>query len=1021
MEGTIGRYRILAHLGSGSVGEVYLAVREGWWRRKPVALKCLRAALARDFEAQLAFADEARLLARVRHPRIARLLGTGSHRGLPFHVLEYAPGPTLFEVMARLRSLGANPPAAAVVSLGVDLLDALSAAHEAIGSDGLPLAAVHRDVTPRNLILCTDGACKLTDFGLARFRLQSHHTLDGELRGTAAYLAPEQLHAAFDARADLWSAAVVLFELSTLRNPFEGECELESLLNASRREVPSLAVQRRDFPPGLSAAIEAGLDRDPRRRFQTAREFRGALLRLCPRRKSRESARELVRLAFPGGWPEAGHFLRRAGLALAAILLAAAPARAQPAAPAEGRTAAHDEVDSALVDDARNHPVVTASGVAEAQALASANVTTVGWEEISRRRYRSLGEILADIPGLYVVDDLVLPSLGVRGVTGGLRAGTRIVKVMVNGVPVGFRPELTAFLGPEYIPVQMIERVEVAKGPLSALYGANAFIATVNVITRPQAGSALVMETSARAMAHSGGTGFGGSLLGGFSDGRHSLLVAAVGEQLDRSGLSVPRTFPEQDPELSRYRPFFAGASADDLAAPRGLFAQYAGTSAIGALSLQGGFQLLDAMGEFQLNSVMTHQSREALENLWASARHERAWSKDVSSSAWAAWSKGSPGTDERLFLTGTQQAFYRRGYGYWAVDGGAEVTVLAKSELSLKGGLDFNHEQQRVLHFVYTPPLAAARAGEPTALVGPSDRLDVALDNFGAYFQGTFEPGADLRLTGNLRLDVPSFFPAQPTWRLAAARRWSDWLTTKAVLGQAYQTPSATLLFGLPGFGSANNVIGNRTLSNVLPLSPQKVNSVELAASVQLFGRLAVEAAVYGQQVDEKIEFVQSGSNFYARNQGQEQGVGGEAILHLALGRLTASGSAEVVRAFSDGALRARPPPLYPSHRFTAELNLALPEVHLAASGRLSQVGPRGSSQSNAYLNNDTPYSLPAYTTVDLHLSTVGLSVLGAAQTAVSLSVRNLLDTRYSEPGFGGHDIPTLGRLALLELRQTY
>ena len=115
--------------------------------------------------------------------------------------------------------------------------------------------------------------------------------------------------------------------------------------------------------------------------------------------------------------------------------------------------------------------------------------------DIERRGWRSLQEILEQVPGLYIVDDHVAPSVGVREVTGGFRGGTRIVKVMVDGYPVSFRPDLNAFIGPEFIPIAAIERVEVAKGPLSALYGANAFLATVNVITNkptiPSSASAL--------------------------------------------------------------------------------------------------------------------------------------------------------------------------------------------------------------------------------------------------------------------------------------------------------------------------------------------------------------------------------------------------------------------------------------------------------------------------------------------------------------------------------------------------
>src|SRR5439155_54862 len=168
----------------------------------------------------------------------------------------------------------------------------------------------------------------------------------------------------------------------------------------------------------------------------------------------------------------------------------AAPAPTPAPAPnlepnAEAEPASATDLDRLTLEQLLNLPVVTSSGgVEEERSMASANVYVVSRDEIAVHGWRSLAELLANVPGLYVSDDLVMPSLGVRGVTGGLASGTRVVKIMIDGQAVNFRPELTAFLGPEYIPMEAVERVEIAKGPLSALYGANAFIATVNVITR---------------------------------------------------------------------------------------------------------------------------------------------------------------------------------------------------------------------------------------------------------------------------------------------------------------------------------------------------------------------------------------------------------------------------------------------------------------------------------------------------------------------------------------------------------
>src|SRR5438309_7566271 len=127
-----------------------------------------------------------------------------------------------------------------------------------------------------------------------------------------------------------------------------------------------------------------------------------------------------------------------------------ATADAQPAdagAPAEEQPAG-GELEFFKLEEVMNQPVVTASGgVAEEKSLAAANVVVITREEIARHGWRSLAAVLSSVPGLYVINDLVQPSVGVRGVTGGLRAGTRVVKVMINGVAVNFRPELNAMIG----------------------------------------------------------------------------------------------------------------------------------------------------------------------------------------------------------------------------------------------------------------------------------------------------------------------------------------------------------------------------------------------------------------------------------------------------------------------------------------------------------------------------------------------------------------------------------------------
>jgi len=593
-------------------------------------------------------------------------------------------------------------------------------------------------------------------------------------------------------------------------------------------------------------------------------------------------------------------------------------------------------------------------------------------------------------------------------------------------VPVNFRPDLTAFIGPEMIPVEMIERVEVARGPLSALYGANAFLATVNVVTRTQAGSRLMGEVTGRAFGRTGGTGFGGSVVAGYGDGSQSAFLSAVGEQLDRSGLSVSPTFAAQDPTLPRYQGLFGVPSQNDRTLPRGVYGQYTYGSAsgpLGTFGLQGGLQRHDAMGEFQLNSVLTHDSRWSVENDWASLRHEKAWSQAVTTSVWLAASRGAPTGDEQLTLTGNTSSWYARHFGYQALDGAGELQLSPLDSLQIKAGVDFSYELQSVLYYSESLLVAqgARPAGSTVDLIGAQDTRAVTLKNRGAYLQvGVTLPG-NLRLTANGRMDLPNLFPTQYSWRAVVAKRWNEQVTSKLIAGRAFQTPSATLLFGLPGFGSSNNLVGNGTLQNTPALIPQTVQSVEMATSIELLGRMAVELAVYAQQVDHSIEFTQAGSNFEALNRGQQRGAGAEISIHLVFGRLSAQLSGELLGTITDTGLSFTPPPLYPCYRVSGGAHWELPQLHVALGANVTGTGERGSSQSNTFLNNDVPYSLPAYARVDASISTLGVRVLGAVETVLAVTVHNALDDRTPEPGFGGLDVPTLGRLTMLELRQAY
>ncbi len=707
---------------------------------------------------------------------------------------------------------------------------------------------------------------------------------------------------------------------------------------------------------------------------------------------------------------------------LALVLGTVFPAQAQEA------TVEDEELrrlDAMSLEDLLKEPVVTAAGgEGEERAMTPANVVSISSATIARQGWRSLAEILAHVPGLYVVDDHVLPSLGVRGVTGGPRAGTRIVKIMINGYPISFRPDLTAFLGPEFIPIEAVEHVEIVKGPLSALYGANAFIATVNVITRtPQ--NAFSASAAGRVTLIQSRPGYGASFLAAQKSSSVDLLVSMTLDELDRSGLSVRNTFPL---ELLAND---SVVSQDDRSRPMSLYAQVGlTTERFGRWTLAGGLQKSDSSAEFQINSLLTHLSRQSLVNGWAHLKYEQS-SGRLSWGGQLGFSQGGPTSDNRAFLTGNYVDVYTQHLDYRAGSGTVFVAWRPLEErLSLKVGVDVEYSHEDVLYYTqtYGADKGEHKAGDRVDLVQEGATKRIGVSGLGAYLQATSSPFLqlpNLRLSGNIRVDRIAFgevlFPLQLSWRGALAYRWSDSVVTKIIAGSSFQTPSGVLLYGISGFGASNNVVGALNVPVQTSLRPQIVTNVEAIGVLQPAEWISLEIGVYYQILHNKIEFarVPISGHYFARNGGERRSVGVEPVIRLSFGWLKPylSGGAELL--LTPAAVPELAPAQYPTLMGVAGVDLELPYVNVAASVRV--VGPRGATQANILINGSVPYALPGYQSLDVAVSTRGIRFFEAGETVARIRGTNLLNTRYDEPGFSGFDVPALGRTVQVEINQTF
>jgi serine/threonine protein kinase len=265
-------------------------------------VKTMHPHLAKEAEFVAMFLDEARLAARIRHPNVVATLDIQQDAEGLFLVMEYVEGPSLSRLLKVVRAstnpsrpdAPAEPPpsseiAAAILEEGrlplevalrifCDTLAGLHAAHELTGPDGEPLNLIHRDMSPHNVLVGSDGIARITDFGVARAESRLASTRTGSVKGKVMYMAPEQVRSLpIDRRADIYAAGSVLFELLTGERLVRADSELAAMrmIVESDRQSPREVEPR--VPEAISAVCMGALARDPEQRYATAAAFLEAL------------------------------------------------------------------------------------------------------------------------------------------------------------------------------------------------------------------------------------------------------------------------------------------------------------------------------------------------------------------------------------------------------------------------------------------------------------------------------------------------------------------------------------------------------------------------------------------------------------------------------------------------------------------------------------------------------------------------------------------------------------------------
>jgi eukaryotic-like serine/threonine-protein kinase len=258
-----GRYRIVSHIGSGGMADVYCA--QDIHLGREVALKILHRRFAQDSEFVERFRREASSAAGLQHPNVVAVFDRGEHEGTYYIAMEHLRGRPLKDIVGSEAPL----PQQQAIDLAVQILHAASFAHRH--------GVIHRDFKPHNVIVDGEGNVKVTDFGIARAGA-SEMTETGSIMGTAQYLSPEQAEGqAVTAGSDLYSVGVMAYEMLTGQLPFDGDTAVSVALKHVSEPPPPMSALRRDINPVLESVVMGALAKDPAARWQSADEFAAAL------------------------------------------------------------------------------------------------------------------------------------------------------------------------------------------------------------------------------------------------------------------------------------------------------------------------------------------------------------------------------------------------------------------------------------------------------------------------------------------------------------------------------------------------------------------------------------------------------------------------------------------------------------------------------------------------------------------------------------------------------------------------
>ncbi|MBI9055880.1 MAG: TonB-dependent receptor [Bacteroidales bacterium] len=670
------------------------------------------------------------------------------------------------------------------------------------------------------------------------------------------------------------------------------------------------------------------------------------------------------------------------------------------------------------LEDLMDVEIVSASKRNQNITDAPSIVSVITETQIRERGYSSIAEALNSVAGFDVITDYYQPNLGIRGINGGLRSWSRLVKVMIDGQNVSFRSSSDNFLDPSLIPLNVVEKIEIIRGPNSAIYGKNAFLGVINIITKK--GSEVENSISHFLGNINNNTTFNISTVWGGTNKNLDIVFASSYSQFDYSGIT-----PSNVPGSSIYNSNEKALKNESNPLSVYLKLKYK-TDSSGIITLDFNQQHINSTAEFLDWGTLTHNNRLSLFKGYERISYSNTFFNNFETNLSFAHTMGKPIKNEILDNDSDPTEWIEREVSYTSYDFGFNSTYAFDNINNFSFGIDYTtdiHDHQKF----YTVNSTGIRTLNPGGTEGYEN-----FNNLGIYMQMIFNAAEffafdyleNLTLTAGYRFDYHNIYGDVLNYRLAAVYHIADKLSTKLMYGTSFNAPSSVQLYS--NYISPGGIVGNPNLR------PERAKTLEWALVGKLLKDINFNTNVYYTEIDDKIEYLLPYGdipNISAKNVSNIYSAGIEAELNANIGNNTAYLNYSYERSILEkndpilDQIRIKTA-LYPSHMIKFGNILYLPRFYSSINIEGRYISSRIASDQNNFIYDPIEYSINRYEIdpyfiLDVMISSTDIKIVKNSKTKLSLKIQNVLDTEFNYPGFNNYDIPGLGRTFYFKFTQ--